>query len=304
MLSCEDLPPYGPSKSTGNLFLQLICDAILLSANQLSALATNSHNKVEMVDLNVIIEIYRAEMQKFPSDWDVFHGIIIPGSFSSAYETKPWIERLKKVIQDEIHSKQRKTLGVCFGHQVFSHSFQGESQGLCTPCPSGQQAGRRVSPLTKECMILLQKAQYSNERYSSDIDLIYTHGDMVKTLPSCAVPLFGDEKVPIQAAAYFANYAEVELFRKFCDTSTILNDQFMKMPKPYAFTFQAHPEYYSNDGMNVTFTNVVKAMGKRNPILQPEFENSLTDTKRHHSKMKEESVSIMVSVGRLLGWFR
>lgn len=304
MLSCEDFPPYGPSKSTGNLFLQLICDAILSSANQLFALTTYSHSQVEMVELNVVIEIYRAQAQKFPSDWNVFHGILIPGSFSSAYETKPWIERLKEVIQKEIHAKQRKTLGVCFGHQVFSHSFQGESQGLCIPCPYGQQAGRRVSPLTKECMILLQKAQYSNERYSSDIQLIYTHGDMVKQLPSCAVPLFGDENVPIQAAAYFANDTEVEFFRKYCDTSTVLNDDCKRIPKPYAFTFQAHPEYYSNQGMNETFTNVVKAMGKRNPDLQPEFENALMDAKENRSKIQDESISVMVTVGRLLGWFR
>jgi GMP synthase-like glutamine amidotransferase len=304
MLSCEDMPPYGPSKSTGNLFLQLVCDAILSSANQLYALTNNSHTNVEMIDLNVVIEIYRAQLQMFPSNWDEFHGVLIPGSFSSAYETMPWIEKLKEVIQEEIHAKQRKTMGVCFGHQIFSHSFQGESKGLCTPCPSGQQAGRRLSSLSKECMLLLQKSQYSKECDSSEIELIYTHGDMVKELPSCAVPLFGDERVPIQAAAYFANDTEAELFQKYRINSGISNKEYMKMPKPYAFTFQAHPEYCSNEGMNVTFTNVVKAMGKRNPDLQPEFENALKDTKSHHSKMKEESVGVMVCVGRLLGWFR
>ena len=56
-------------------------------------------------------------------EWSSYDGILLPGSFSSAYENDEWIQKLKCVIQSEIHAKGRKTLAVCFGHQIFAHSF-------------------------------------------------------------------------------------------------------------------------------------------------------------------------------------
>lgn len=298
MLSCEENPPYGPPMSTGTLYLQLICNAIHASSDEFCA--NHGTDDIEMVDFNVSIEIYRAQFEMYPSDWSVYDGILIPGSFSSAYETQNWIERLKQVIQKEIHGQQRRTLAVCFGHQIFSHSFQeGLRTGLCIPCPSGHQAGRRSSTFSKEGMVLFSPQSDSHEKDGVDIELIYTHGDMVQQLPSCAVPLFGNDQVPIQAAAYFTNSEECDLFRKQCQLSSS-----SIMTKPYALTFQAHPEYSSYDGLEITFTNIMKAMEERKWLPVSEVEDAMKDTKLHFEELKKISISMIVQVGRIFGWFR
>lgn len=299
MLSCEENPPYGPPISTGNLFLELICNAIEASSDEI--LSKNVQEDIEIIDFHVSIEVYRAQLEIYPSDWSVYDGILIPGSFSSAYETEDWIERLKKVIQKDIHGKQRKTLAVCFGHQIFSHSFQEqcESTGLCIKCPSGHQAGRRNSTFTKEGLALIATQADSNHRDAVGIEFVYTHGDMVQRLPACAVSLFGNDQVPIQAAAYFANSEECDLFRKQCQLSSSAN-----MPKPYAFTFQAHPEYSSPDGLEITFTNIIRAMEERRWMPLSELEDALSDTRLNFHSWKNVSINTIVKVGRILEWFR
>ena len=78
MLGCEDHPPYGPTESTAALFLEVICQAILLSSS-LSTAADDSSNKV--ADFEVTIAIYRVQVQDYPADaaeWDMFRWLPHP----------------------------------------------------------------------------------------------------------------------------------------------------------------------------------------------------------------------------------
>ena len=80
------------------------------------------------ISMSISITVYNAKSFQYPTteqEWNSYQGILLPGSFSSAYDEIPWIIHLKHVIQTEIHPKGRKTLAVCFGHQVFAHSFSG-----------------------------------------------------------------------------------------------------------------------------------------------------------------------------------
>jgi len=295
MLGCEDHPPYGPTESTAALFLEVICQAIFLSSSLSTTTADSSNN---VVDFEVSIVIYRVQVQDYPTDaeeWDMFDGFLIPGSFSSAYETNDWIDKLKAVIQTEIFAKKRKTLAVCFGHQLYSHSFEGKG-GLCTPCPAGHQAGRRSSTVTEEGKQLLKYATFGDK----DVELMYTHGDMVKMLPTCAVSLFGNDKVPIQAAAYFADEQEAQRFRENCASDESEQKVF---PVPHAFTFQAHPEYSCEDGLEITFTNILTALGERNALPESELSDELRDTRKQFPALRKQSIGLMVNVGRSLGWF-
>ena len=306
MLGCEDHPPYGPTEATGALFLTLIASAIQ-SAYPLCA----GYAAETVEDFKIVISIFRVQVMDYPTEkeWDDFDGVLIPGSFSSAYETTEWIERLKRIIQEEIYAKQRKTMAVCFGHQLYAHSFNhGGQGGLCQPCPRGHQAGRRSSFLTKEGLALLakpsvaHKAKDVSETKPKEIQLMYTHGDMVASLPPCAVPLFGNDAVPIQGAAYFSGAGEALKFRQNLDAGCgeIMLE---KLPRPHAFTFQAHPEYSSKDGLNITFTNILTALGDRNALPRSALIEAKTDTTNAFPELQEESIGLMVTVGKILGWF-
>eukprot|EP00563_Minutocellus_polymorphus_P005326 CAMPEP_0181044378 /NCGR_PEP_ID=MMETSP1070-20121207/13233_1 /TAXON_ID=265543 /ORGANISM="Minutocellus polymorphus, Strain NH13" /LENGTH=349 /DNA_ID=CAMNT_0023122817 /DNA_START=76 /DNA_END=1122 /DNA_ORIENTATION=- len=312
MLGCEDHPPYGPTEATGALFLELVTSAIY-SAYPF-ANAGPDKTAAAHVDFDIIITTFRVQVMDYPDgQWDDFDGILIPGSFSSAYETAPWIERLKDVIQKEIYGKKRKTLAVCFGHQLYAHSFnqQDGQGGLCRPCPRGHQAGRRSSSLTREgSALLIQPTAASLSSDTSEtkpkaetIQLMYTHGDHVASLPPCAVSLFGNDAVPIQAAAYFADNEEAATFCEIIgDNGQKRGENLPSLPQPHAFTFQAHPEYSSQDGLTVTFTNILTALEERKALPPSDLAEAKTDTTDNFPELQQESISLFVTVCKILGW--
>jgi GMP synthase-like glutamine amidotransferase len=262
-LGCEAKPPYGPYEHTANLFL----DLLVLSLQQIGA--THYH---------VFLDVYHVSSGNFPprSAYTEFDGIILPGSFNSAYDSEPWILSLSKILQEEIVAKEVPTLGVCFGHQLYAHSLE---DGSATKCPAGPQAGRKVSQLSPEGRQWLPTL--------SDLQLFYTHGDMVESLPPQGRLLGGNEAVPIQAAIYFS--------QKNGD-----NQQ-----KPIAVTFQAHPEYASSKtlGLDRTLNQIMHAMNERQDISDDEMERAKADALQEFETVQKHSIETMITVGRLLGWF-
>ena len=266
-LGCESKPPYGPYLHTATLFLKLVCQAI--------------QESLPDKNVNVAIKVFSLSQGNFPGsqDFENCDGVILPGSFNSAYDTDDWIIQLKQVIQQELVAKQRPTLGVCFGHQLYSHSFE-ETGGACK-CPAGPQAGRKSCKLTKAGLKFLK-----NDNSSGNLDLYYTHGDMVEKLPPQGMSLGGNDKVPIQAAIYFAD-----------DTN--------KSETPIAVTFQAHPEYASSKelGVDQTLGNIMKAMEERGDITPSDRELAQADANTQFDMVESDSIQVMVAAGKALGWF-
>jgi GMP synthase-like glutamine amidotransferase len=227
----------------------------------------------------VTIVIYRVQQLDYPAsveEWDSYDGVLLPGSFSAAYDDAVWIEKLRQVIVNEVYG--RPTLGICFGHQVFAHSFP---DGEAVKCPAGSQAGRKSFPLTKEGSSL-----FLNRK--KNVDLYYTHGDMVQKLPTFAVSLGGTETVPIQAAAYF--HSELE-----ATTGGT---------RPIAITFQAHPEYASPQlGLYTTLGPILSAMESRGDFTSEEGKKFRQDAIDHYATVERDSIDVIKDVGILLGWF-
>jgi hypothetical protein len=152
MLGCETKELYGPLSHTAQLFVDLLG----MSARTIRNDDVKDGTKVN--EFFIRMHVYNTQEMEYPQDdsWDSYDGIIIPGSFSAAYDTDPWIERLKHVIQTKIVPYHRKTLGICFGHQVFAHSFTHPSNqnnresgsSRAVPTPSGPRAGQFTMPLT------------------------------------------------------------------------------------------------------------------------------------------------------------
>ncbi len=215
-----------------------------------------------------------------------------------------------------------KTLGVCFGHQCFAHAFGGKtsacnnqgrdiSGGRAIKCPTGSKAGRISSQLTHEGRRLLLLDEGSNNHDSNDtncsIELLYTHGDMVHSLPEFAVSLGGNADVPIEACAYFSSKEEKIQFQR-----QILNQQRQQQQaktttkatvQPYAVTFQAHPEYISSTGFNVNYINTVRAMEDRGYITPQMSREVCNDAKVNFERVQEDSLNAMIGVAVALEWF-
>jgi GMP synthase-like glutamine amidotransferase len=315
MICCEENPPYGPATSTANMFLQLLS----MSYQRVLSLDEPQNNDIDSISITV----YHAQHQDYPTskkEWSSFDGVIIPGSLSSAYDTHiPWIQRLHDVIRKEIHANQRKTLAVCFGHQSFAHAL-GEldksseiqdktsgRRGEAVCCPSGKKAGRKSFKLTTVGSSLFAPP-HDNENV--DLELLYTHGDMVNTLPSVGLSLGGNSEVPIQSAAYFASEEYAIKFKRYADS---LQQRPMSSKEiltchdqselPYAFTFQAHPEYISPDGFNINFLNILSTMESLEHIDSITAKEANADARRNFHKVQMNSLDAIVSVGLILGWF-
>jgi len=287
--------------------------------------------------MRIRITIYHAQANDYPTtqeEWDSYNGIIIPGSLSAAYDTHiEWINKLQTIIQTEIVAKQRKCLGVCFGHQCFAHSFElidgkedsdvstngsGSKQqrrGSASKCTIGNIAGRKSFKLTTEGKFLLRSSRSSTTTSNKDcIDMLFTRGDMVESLPSVAVSLCGTDDnrtLPNEACAYFANEDEMHKFQQqikqqdekksslVVDKPSVCDEVVL----PYAITFQAHPEYMTTKGYKINYVNTVKAMKERGSITNKQEEDAIDGAKLHYEMLERDCLDAIVSTGVILGWF-
>lgn len=274
-LGCEAKPPYGPYDHTASLFLDLLSRAL-------------EETIPGTIPIRLVLTVYPVSSGTFPplSAYDNCHGVIVPGSFNSAYDQEPWIEELSQVIQEELIAKQRPTLAICFGHQLFAHSSPG---GKAMKTPAGPQAGRGVSQLTPIGKQFLQSTTMDDSKNISSDDpaelhLFYTHGDMVEKLPTNAQSLGGNNNVPIQAAIYFSQNND---------------DQ-----KPIAVTFQAHPEYACSIplGWEKTLQPSLISMYERGDISEHDFKQAQADAYEKFESVQKQSVQLMMTVIKLLGW--
>ena len=344
MICCEENQPYGPPVDTANMFLELLCAAYeqhlrggcATSREVLAAGGVN--NDIPSKDYtnltSIRITIYHAQTNDYPTtqeEWNSYNGIIIPGSLSAAYDTHiEWIHKLQSIIQTEIVAKQRKCLGVCFGHQCFAHSFElmngkedsdistndsGSKQqrrGSASKCTIGNLAGRKSFKLTKEGKFLLGSSSTISNK--DCIDMLFTRGDMVESLPSVAVSLCGTDDsrtLPNEACAYFASQEEVYKFQhqieqkdeKKLSVVDKSNSRSSEVALPYAITFQAHPEYMTSTGYNTNYVNTVKAMKDRGSITAEQEEDAIDDAKLKYEVLERDCLDAIVSTAVILRWF-
>jgi GMP synthase-like glutamine amidotransferase len=301
LLGCETNEPYGPIRHTGELFLALLEQAAAAVA------AANMNDDGQFNGTTAFrIDLYNAKEEEYPDDWTSYDGVIIPGSFSAAYDDDPWIVRLQSVIQNEIVARQIPTLGICFGHQVIAHSYKGavgenggaDGGGLATPTPSGARGGRFVMPLIRPLWFVDHVDD--DDKTADDPHLYFTHGDMVARLPATAVCLASDAIVPVQAAAYFGSVEDKEAW--LVEKVKKQNGNKAAAKQPFAVTFQAHPEYATSmdRGVERTLCQCLQAQADRGVIVDGEA--AAKDAIAAYDKVKSDSVKLMAKVLTMLGW--
>jgi GMP synthase-like glutamine amidotransferase len=144
---------------------------------------------------------YWAVDGELPERVDECDAYLITGSQSSAYDDKPWIHALKDFIV-RLHEARRKTVGICFGHQIIAASLGGHVEKADIGWGLGVKSAQVVQ---EQAWMIPALPAY---------DLILVHQDQVVDLPT------GAQRVATN---------------DYCPNSAYIIDDFI-------FAMQAHPE--------------------------------------------------------------
>ena len=104
---------------------------------------------------------------------------IITGSPKGVHDDIPWIHKLCHFTK-ELHLQRKKTVGICFGHQMIAHALG----GTVAKRPGGWGVGIRDFAIYKHTPWMKPDA--------TSLALPFSHQDQVDSLPPGAEPLGGD----------------------------------------------------------------------------------------------------------------
>ncbi|MBL4606336.1 MAG: hypothetical protein JKY01_00705 [Pseudomonadales bacterium] len=127
--------------------------------------------------------ILNVENETLPNNLDDYDGFIITGSKVSVYDDVIWIEKLKALLVEASH-KNKKLVGICFGHQLLAATFG----GLVEKSTRGWGLG--VASFDVYSHKLWQQPTQKK------ISLLTSHKDQVVRLPSGAQCIAGNEFCP------------------------------------------------------------------------------------------------------------
>lgn len=79
------------------------------------------------LDPALAFRTYHVVHGEYPEAIDDVDAYLITGSQFSVYDNEPWIHRLGEFVR-ELHARRKKTIGICFGHQLIAHALGGETR--------------------------------------------------------------------------------------------------------------------------------------------------------------------------------
>ena len=70
-------------------------------------------------------EIYRLPLGEWPKSVDDCDVYVISGSRSAVFDEDDWIQQAHTLVR-QLHQQKRKTVGICFGHQLIASALDGK----------------------------------------------------------------------------------------------------------------------------------------------------------------------------------
>jgi GMP synthase-like glutamine amidotransferase len=142
--------------------------------------SVNDDQKVDLEFAN-----YAVNAGVYPAEIDEVDAYILTGSKSSVYEDVPWIIQLAEFVRT-LHSRKKKLVGVCFGHQMVAHALGGETDLAKVGWALGV---KKTSPTG------------SNLLGTESFNLIYSHQDQITKPVEGTVVLASTDICPIAATS-------------------------------------------------------------------------------------------------------
>lgn len=125
------------------------------------------------------IQNYDIALGHWPKSINECEVYLITGSAKGAYDSDPWIAKLKDFVV-ELHQNKKKLIGICFGHQVISAALGGE----VVKSPKGWGVGVRQFQILEPQPWMKPALQ--------NVSLLFSHQDQVTKLPKDAKLLAED----------------------------------------------------------------------------------------------------------------
>ena len=134
----------------------------------------------------VDLRVYDVTVGEFPGSLDECDGWIVSGSRRSAYEDEGWIHQLSDLIV-RLVEEQRRTVGICFGHQLIAQALGGTVERA--------EVGWGVGVRRFE---IVEHAEWMDPERDA-FTLLMSHRDQVTELPDGAEVLARADYCPVGA---------------------------------------------------------------------------------------------------------
>ena len=133
--------------------------------------------------LDAEMKIYRAWEGELPAATDECDAWLTSGARTSVFEEEDWIQNFQEFIV-ALHADKRKTVGICFGHQMIAQALGGEVRRSERGWGIGVQ---EVAITTSEPWM---------QPPLTGVRMLFTHQDQVEQLPPGARLLGGTAHCP------------------------------------------------------------------------------------------------------------
>lgn len=138
---------------------------------------------LKQADPTLTYTIYDAENVALPTNIDACDAYLITGSHHGVYDNLAWIKPLENFIL-QLHTAQKKTVGICFGHQLVAQALGGK----VIKSPKGWGVGMSKNIVTQQKDWMTPKRE--------EFNLIVSHQDQVVEIPKGAEILASNDFCP------------------------------------------------------------------------------------------------------------